>query len=129
MLNNRIILKDPSVAELESWCEERLGGGLSRRTLQRAKRGLVAPAGKVVEQDSPEDGGGSGYSEAESQGVRLFGGGRLSLEERDLSQVRSIIERAASESYLEVGEIGFETREGEITIRAKIYESEEEYDG
>lgn len=125
MMYNHIIQKTSSVAELDSWCEGKLGGGLSRRTLQRARKGLVAPAERVVKREEATKSGG--YFGAESEPARAFGG-RLTLEGRDLSQIRSIVERAAGESYLEVGEIGCESREGEIIIRARIYEAEEEYE-
>ncbi|WP_053057958.1 ATP-binding protein [Rubrobacter aplysinae] len=126
MVHNHIIQEASSIAELDSWCEENLGGGLSKRTLQRVRKGLVAPAERVVKREEAKKSGGD--SRAESEPSRAFGGGRLTLDERDLSQIRSIVERAAGESYLEVGEIGCESREGEIIIRARIYEAEEEYE-
>ena len=55
-------------------------------------------------------------------------GGKLHLEERDLSEIRDVIERAARESYLQIGGLNFSAREGEIVLRARVYEAEEEYD-
>jgi hypothetical protein len=135
MINKRIIRKDASVEDIESWCGERLGGGLSRKTLQRARKGMVRPAGKVTEPENREGGETAGegsravHSVDSVHSTHSVRGGRLTLEERDLSRIRGIVERAARESYLEVGEVGFDSREGEVTIRAKIYETEEEYDG
>lgn len=122
LLGKRIIPTDTS--KLERWCEERLGAELSRRTVQRVLKGQVAPAEKVSRKERREESSRRG-----SESERGFaGGGRLVLDERDLSEIRSVIERAARASYLEVGEIGFGSREGEVTVRAEIYEAEDEYD-
>lgn len=125
-LNKRIIPETEKVSGIESWCEERMGAGLSRRTLQRVIKGQVSAAGRV---DSPERQDEAGDPGQSKEMVLSSGGGRLVLDRRDLSEIRSIIERAARESYLEVGEVGFGSKEGEVTIRAEIHEAEEEYDG
>jgi hypothetical protein len=122
LLNKRIIPRE--TGELERWCGETMGVELSRRTLQRVLKGQVTPAGRVGAMERREE----PEKRSRGSGGELVGGGRLELDERDLSEVRSVIERAARESYLEVGEIGFGSRDGEITIRAEIYEVEEEYD-
>ena len=125
LLNKRIIPDNSRMRELELWCEERLGAGLSRRTLQRVMKGGVSPAERVEKLGKVE----RQREGRENLGGFAAGGGRLALDERDLSEIRKVIERAASESYLEVGELGFESKEGELTVRARIHESEEEYDG
>lgn len=121
LLDKHIIPKE--TWKLERWCGERMETELSRRTLQRVLKGQVSPAEKVGVTERRE--------EVKRRGAGGDGGvtdGRLELDERDLSEVRSVIERAARESYLEVGEIDFRSRNGEVTIRAEIYEVEEEYD-
>lgn len=121
--NDRIIPRE--VRELELWSEERMGVELSRRTIQRVVKGSVSPAEKVREAGRSDEQRGEEGRKREgftSEGVRL------TLSERDLAEIRSVIERAAEESYLEVGELGFESGEGEVMVRARIYEAEEEYD-
>ena len=39
-----------------------------------------------------------------------------------------ILRRAARAGYLEVEELRFESRPGEISLRARVYEPEEEYE-
>jgi len=126
LLNKRIIPKNVGTAGLDSWCGERLGQSPSRRTLQRVLRGEVAPAERVVERLERPRAGERAWDEG--RGATAWGG-RLNLNERDILEIRGVIERAARESYLEVGELGVETREGEVTVRARIQPPEEEYDG
>ena len=52
----------------------------------------------------------------------------LALGEEERGAVADILRRAARSSYLEVGELDFEARPGEISVRARIYEPEEEYE-
>jgi hypothetical protein len=47
-------------------------------------------------------------------------GGRLGIAD--------ILERAARAGYLEVEDVRFEVRPGEISFRARVYEPEEEYE-
>lgn len=127
LLDNRIILEVGSVAALESWCRERMGVELSRRTLQRLFGGAVGSAARVepaqdrVAAEKKEDREVFGADP-------LLWGGRLDLGERDLFEIRSVLERAARESYLEVGKMEFSSKDGELTIQARVYESEDEYE-
>ncbi len=125
LINKRIILTR-STSELERWCQRWMGARLTRRTLQRILKGQVALAERV------EAGAGSVISVAGREQTRAerfaAAGGKLYLEERDLAEIRAVIERAARESYLRVGELNFSTREGEIVLKARVYEAEEEYD-
>lgn len=123
LLRKRIIHR--RVDELETWCEEQMGAGVSRRTLQRIIKGQVSPAEKVGRGASRE---AKRRKVPDSETGARAGGGKLELDGRDLSEIRRVIERAAAESYLAVGEVGFGSKEGEVTIRAEIYEAEEEYD-
>jgi hypothetical protein len=126
LINNRIIQKDVKVSEFESWCETTMGVELSGRTLQRVLKGIVKPAGRVAGEDVDEKGKGQeGFKRA---GGVSTGSGRLDLDARDLDQIKGIMERAARESYLEVSDLGVESVDGAITIRAIVYESEGEYD-
>lgn len=125
LLDKRIILAGSTV-ELERWCRKRMGAGLTRRTLQRVLKGQVALAGRV---EAGADGVISVAEEEQDSAERFAAfGGKLHLEERDLSEIRDVIERAARESYLQIGGLNFSAREGEIVLRARVYEAEEEYD-
>jgi hypothetical protein len=52
----------------------------------------------------------------------------LALGEEERSGIADILRRAAGASYLEVGELELLTRPGEISVRARVYEPEEEYE-
>lgn len=125
LLRKRIIPAN-SAAELERWCEGRMGVSLSRRTLQRVLKGQVALASRVeVEADGP----GIDAERGRDLVVETAGaGGRLQLEQRDLDEIRAVLERAARESYLQIGGLDFHAREGEVVLKARVYEAEEEYD-
>jgi hypothetical protein len=127
LLNNRIIQKeDATFNQLESWCEEKMGVRLSGRTLQRVTKGLVKPAEKVVGEDFAKE--ARGGEDLQREGKLSSGSGRLDLDARDLAEIKGIMERAARESYLEVSDLGVESDDGAITIWARVYESEGEYD-
>ena len=51
---------------------------------------------------------------------------RLGEEER--TKIADILGWAARAGYLEVEDLRFESRPGEISIKARVYEPEEEYD-
>lgn len=126
LLLDKRIIPAGSTVELERWCRKRMGAGLTRRTLQRVLKGQVALAGRV---EAGADGVISGAEEEQDSAERFAAfGGKLHLEERDLSEIRDVIERAARESYLQIGGLNFSAREGEIVLRARVYEAEEEYD-
>ena len=125
LINSRIIHYS-STAELERWCQQQMGAGLTRRTLQRILKGKVALAERVEAGVGGVIPGAEGESGSAERFVAV--GGKLHLEERDLAEIRAVIERAANESYLRVGDLNFSTREGEIILKAQVYEAEEEYD-
>ena len=52
----------------------------------------------------------------------------LTLGEEERSAIADILRRAAGASYLEVGEPELLARPGEISVRARVYEPEEEYE-
>lgn len=126
LLDSRIIPKTDKKSELGSWCEKTMGVELSGRTLQRVLKGLVRPAERVAREDV--EGKGRGREDSRRAEPVSGGNGRLDLDARDLAQIKAIMERAARESYLEVSDLGFESSEGGVTIRARVYESEGEYD-
>jgi hypothetical protein len=50
------------------------------------------------------------------------------VEAEDLAEIRGVLLRAARLSYLELAGLDVETRPGELTLRARVYEPEEEYE-
>jgi hypothetical protein len=99
-----------------------LGLEVSLRTAQRVWRGEIAPVGSVVVED---EGAVRGERKAHG-GVR--DGPVLALGEEESSGIADILRRAARASYLEVGEFELRTRPGEVSLRARVYEPEEEYE-
>ncbi len=104
-----------------------LGLEVSLRTVHRVVAGEV-PVAKEISW-SPEGVVGSysrvGFREARSEGP---GGPILSVGNDDLVEIRSVLRRAASSSYLELAGLDFEARPGEVILRVRVYEPEEEYE-
>jgi hypothetical protein len=105
LLHNHIIQYPEGAKGLAS-AADRLGLGLSLRTVQR-----VAGRG----------GGGAG-------GGGGGGGGVLALGGEEKAEIADILRRAARSGYLEIEDLKIEARPGEISLRARVYEPEEEYE-
>jgi len=118
LLDNRIIQKPDTAAELRQRAVG-LGLAVSLRTVQRVWRGEVMPVGEV----SPAKVG-------MEKGVRRGSedGPVLAVREEEKGAVADILRRAARASYLEIGELQLESRPGEISVRARIYEPEEDFE-
>ena len=100
---------------------DRLGLGLSLRTVQRVLRGEVAPLGPVS--------AGEGREVARRGRGRSGGGGAvLALGGEEKAEIADILRRAARSGYLEIEDLKIEARPGEISLRARVYEPEEEYE-
>ncbi len=100
---------------------------MSLRTVQRVVAGEV-PAAKDISLSSGgvvRGGRRVGSREARSEGP---GGPILSISKDDLAEIRSVLRRAASSSYLEFAGLDFDARPGEVIIRGRVYEPEEEYE-
>jgi Histidine kinase-, DNA gyrase B-, and HSP90-like ATPase len=99
-----------------------LGLGVSVRSVQRILRGEVRPVGGV-------SGGERGTG---VKGRRAFGGRDggpvLELGEEESARIADILRRAAQAGYMEVEELRVESRPGEISLRARVYESEEQFE-
>jgi hypothetical protein len=52
----------------------------------------------------------------------------LLLGEEERGGIADILRRAATASYLELGEVELQARPGEISVRARVYQPEEEYE-
>jgi len=121
LLHNRIIPKQRDSSGLR---EMALGLGLdvSVRSVQRILRGEVLPVEYVS--------GGEGDEVVRGRKVvgRRDGGLILELREEESARIADILRRAARARYMEVEELRFESRPGEISLRARVYEPEEEYE-
>jgi Histidine kinase-, DNA gyrase B-, and HSP90-like ATPase len=121
LLHNRIIRKQRDSSGLR---EMALGLGLdvSVRSVQRILRGEVLPVEYVS--------GGEGDEVVRGRKVvgRRDGGPILELGEEESARIADILRRAARARYMEVEELRFESRPGEISLRARVYEPEEEYE-
>jgi hypothetical protein len=121
LLHNRIIPKQRDSSGLR---EMALGLGLdvSVRSVQRILRGEVLPVEYVS--------GGEGDEVVRGRKVvgRRDGGPILELGEEESARIADILRRAARARYMEVEELRFESRPGEISLRVRVYEPEEEYE-
>ena len=126
LLENRIIhpSKDASSSEGLRQEAEALGLEVSSRTAQRVWGGEVEAAGEVVEGGV----GGGGRASGHAGGRRGGEGPILSVGEGDLAEIGAVLSRAARASYLELSGLVVEKRPGEIVVKARVYEPEEEYE-
>jgi hypothetical protein len=99
-----------------------LGLGISVRSVQRILRGEVRPLEGI---SGVERGAGVGGRRPVG---RRDGGPVLDLGEEESGRIADILRRAARAGYMEVDELRFESRPGEISLRARVYEPEEEYE-
>jgi hypothetical protein len=124
LLYNRII--QPS-GDIEGLRETGAGLGLevSARSVRRVLRGEIRPEEAV----SAKDGGAPLprlRERANDAGLR--GEPELRLGEEERAGIADILRRAALAGYLEVEGLEFRSRPGEISITARVYEPEEEYE-
>jgi hypothetical protein len=125
LLHNHIIRQRASASELREVAGE-LGLDVSLRTAQRVWRGDVEPVGAVsvggerapVKGREPRRGVGGEGGE----------GPLLALGDEEKGGIADILRRAARASYLELGDLELESRHGEISLRARVYEPEEDYE-
>lgn len=102
-----------------------LGLEVSLRTSQRVLAGEVEPAGGV----GGMNGGGTSSSGGRRGGVVPGGVGPiLTLGDEELFELSVLLRRVARASYLDLFGLAAEARPGEILIKARVYEPEEEYE-
>ena len=108
----------------------RLGLELSARSVRRVLRGEVRPEEAVSGKDEVV-GSFEPLKEKVSDG-RTEGGPEgepeLRLGEEERAGIADILRKAAHAGYLEVEDLRFQSRPGEISIIARVYEPEEEYE-
>ena len=90
------------------------GGVVPGERVGAARRGVEAGAGSL---------GGVGGS-----GSVGSGGPILRLGDEELEELSVVLRRVARASYLDLFGLAAEGRPGEIVIRARVYEPEEEYE-
>lgn len=109
--------------------EAALGLGLevSLRTVQRVLADGIPAAGEIATSNVY---GGRGEA-----GEKTLVAGRddprgpiLSVGAEDLAEIRAVLGRAAESSYLELAGLDVEARPGEVILRARVYEREDEYE-
>jgi hypothetical protein len=121
LLHHRIIQPTHDSAGLRE-AARGLGLDLSTRSVQRVLRGEVRPV-EVVD-------GGPGVREVRGRLTKGAGDGGpvLRIGDEESAGIADILRRAARAGYLEVEDLRFESRPGEISITARVYEPEEEYE-
>lgn len=122
LLDNRII-QTPDTTSAKGLHEDAgaVGLGMSLRTVQRVLRGEIRPVARV----KSEAVRGSGESRASRRGET---GPVLRLGEEEREGIAAILRRAARAGYLELEDLGVESRPGEVVVRARVYEPEDEYE-
>ncbi len=121
LIDNHIIQSPGTGRELEE-AASRLGLDVSLRTAQRVWRGEIEPASAVSRPDGRE-------SRSKPGGRGSVGEGPvLAMGEEEKRGIEDILRRAARASYLEIGEFRLQSRPGEVSVWARIYEPEDEYE-
>ena len=124
LLHNRIIQHGK---DMEGLRQVAVGLGLevSARSVRRVWRGEIRPEAPV----SAEEVLGSlaGLRRRDGDGGPQ-GGPELRLGEEERADIADILRRAALAGYLEIEDLAFLSRPGEIHITARVYEPEEEYE-
>ena len=122
LLRNRIIQMGGGSGGLRREAS-RVGLDVSLRTAQRVIKGGVG----LVDPVSPS------YLTAGSVAGRFGGGGGeagavLPVGEKERAEIAAILGRAARAGYMEVDDLKVESRPGEVLLKARVYQPEEEYE-
>lgn len=122
LLHNRIIhnTANPTAGDLKDLAGG-LGLDLSLRSVQRVLSGEIRPADRVPETTASPGVAGGGRAGGKEGPV-------LALGEGDRREIAAILGRAARGSYLEIGPLEVAPRPGEVSLTARVYEPEDEYD-
>ena len=128
LLEDRIIHENRREA---GWLwETALGLGLevSLRTVQRVLAGEVPAASEVVVVAGMAVDGEDEHAIGRGRRRNRSEGPILSVEAEDLAEISAVLRRVARASYLDLAGLDIEKRPGEVILRARVYEPEEEYE-
>ena len=121
LLHNRIIQPTNESARLRE-AAEALGLNVSVRSVQRILRGEIRPVESI-------SGGGNSEGQRRRGGERVVGEGPvLSLGEQETVRIADILGQIARAQYMAIEDVRLGSRPGEISLRARVYEPEEEYE-
>ena len=121
LLHNHIIQPEKESARLRE-AAEALGLSVSVRSIQRILRGEILLVESIA-------GGGSSEGTRSRKRVRVVGEGPvLSLGEQETVRIADILGQIAGAQYMAIEDVRLESRPGEISLRARVYEPEEEYE-
>lgn len=124
LIQNRVIQTSTlNTKQLKNF-SEKLGLNVSSRTVQRIVRGGI----RAVENVEPERPAGEEPEKTAKRNWEEYGLGRLELRNEEISGIAAILGEAARTRYLAVGDLDVESRAGEIILRVRVYEPEEEYE-
>ena len=100
-----------------------VGLGVSTRTIQRVVKGEVSPAAPILGrvEEGAERKRRSRNSEDRDEPT-------LALGPEEVREISAILSRSAGASYLGIGDLEVSARAGEIVLRARVFEPEEEYE-
>jgi hypothetical protein len=121
LIRSHVIQRPETTAALRERATA-LGLQVSLRTVQRVWRGEIGPVQAVV--PGHRSAARRGREHRPGQGD----GPVLALGEQEKGDITDILRRAAKASYLELGELKLEACPGEVSVRARVYEPEEEYE-
>lgn len=127
LMQNHIIQDSIEIGEEAGQWGIGLGLRVSRRTAQRIARGELEDLKPL----SPAPGG-----ESESKSKRMEGltvrssefSVSISLGDSELDEIATILRRIVQARYLDMGDLRVESAPGEISLKANIFELEDEYE-
>ncbi|WP_273845634.1 ATP-binding protein [Rubrobacter calidifluminis] len=128
LLQNRIILNSrdgKTSAVLEEACS--IGLKVSLRTVQRIMRGEIDPARRISWEEPGRRGRIKERDGADAE-LRTTTLPEVALDREEMERLRSLLSEAASARYARLESIEAESRPGILTLKARFYEPEDEYE-
>lgn len=130
LLQNRIIQtgRDGKDGKTTKVLEEArsLGLRVSLRTVQRIMRGEVEPARRVSWEEPGRSGRRKGRGGEDPEPRNTLP--EVSLDREEMERLSSLLSEAASARYARLESIEAESRPGILTLKARFYEPEDEYE-
>lgn len=138
LLHNRIMqirsegsgLGGVTIGDLAGWGRE-VGVAVSTRTARRILSGDITPvsplSSSLVGGSGAVGGGANPAPSGSGVGAVSEPLAPLRLDDEETAAIEDILASAAGRAYLSVGEVEVNSRPGEIIIRARLFELEDEY--